>query len=85
MSQLEDATGSGAPQVAVLASGMAVALVSGMPRLTSALLASLLAAAAALVARPPQASACGGCLAPAEVNTAVESHRMVIALGRPTI
>ncbi len=51
--------------------------------LTRALVLAVAAAgsSAALVAAPRVASACGGCFSPPETITAVEAHRMVIALS----
>jgi MYXO-CTERM domain-containing protein len=45
------------------------------------LLAALASVAVLAVATERRAEACGGCLAPADVATAVDSHRMIIALG----
>lgn len=60
---------------------MAVALGLPMPSSLRLLLASALAALLSLSLAPRRAEACGGCLAPPDVNTAVDSHRMIIALG----
>lgn len=52
-----------------------------MPSLRSLSLAAIAASLCLAIAAPRRAEACGGCIAPPDVATAVDSHRMIIALG----